>query len=295
MIPNTFSYVKPASLDELFPLMREEGSCLYAGGTDVLVYLRDGNLSPKTLIDVKALAELRSIRETEGGYFVGAAEPVQDVAKHPLLQPFAALCQGAGSIGCMELRNRATIGGNICNGSPSADSVPGLLVHDARVSLLSENGRRTVALCDFLLAPGKAALEPGEIMEGVLLPKPVAGAQSRYYRRTRVKGMDLSGISAAIYCEAGKELANIRIAFGALYKTVSRARSAEGILNAGPLDAKNLDEKLDAAVAAILSEVNPRKTSLRASPAYKKAMVPVLIRKGLEEMCNDVLKGGASA
>lgn len=277
MIPDTFLYVKPTTLNELFAQMKEPGALPYAGGTDVMPYLREGKLSPRLLVDVKALKELHGIRRTSNGVFIGAAESLREVSGNSLMRPFTAICQGAGAVGCMEIRNRATIGGNICNGSPSADSVPGLLVYDAKASLLCTSGRRTMPLCDFLLAPGKVALGQGEILEGVLLPEPKTDSQSRYYRRTRVKGMDLSGISAAIYCEG---LSDIRIAFGALYKTVARASSAETILNAEPF----CRNTLDAAVAAILSEVSPRKSSLRASPEYKKAMVPVLIKRALEEM-----------
>lgn len=276
----SFSYHRPSTLAELFDLLAEPESQIYAGGTDLLVYLRDGKLSPRPLVDIKALSELHGIHETDGGVFIGAAEPVGDVASHPLLERYTALRMGAGAIGCAELRNRATIGGNLCNGSASADSAPGLLVHDARVRLISVTGSRTLFLNDFLLAPGRVDLSHGEVMEGVILPPLAPSAKSRYLRRTRVKGMDLSGISVAVYCEEG--LRQIRIAFGALFPTVMRSKTTEAILNEshGEID----EITWIRAATAMTVGANPRRTSLRASPEYKKAMAPVLVRMALEDI-----------
>lgn len=277
MIIANYEYAKPTSLPELYRLAETENAVKLAGGTDLMLELRDQKISPPLVIDLKGLPELRGIREENGGIFIGAGEPVQAVVEHPLCQPYTALVQGAGHIGCYEIRWRATIGGNICNGSPSADSVPGLLVYDAKAVLVSAAGERVIPLQSFLLGPGRVDLQPGEVLKGVLLPPPAPGSSSRYYRRSRVKGMDLSGLSAAVYCEG---LSNFRIALGAAWPTVARARMAEEVLNAGPFTLQRLEE----AIAAILSDVNPRRSSMRASPEYKKAMIPVLIKMGIEEM-----------
>ena len=197
--------------------------------------------------------------------------------EHPLTQDYHALVEGAGHIGCYEIRNRATIGGNICNGSPSADSVPGLLLYDADVRLVSLQGERTLSLESFLLGPGKVDLRSGEVLQGVTLKPPVPGGRSKYYRRSRVKGMDLSGLSAAVYCEGFK---NFRIALGAAWPTVARARKAEEILNGGPYS----DRLVEEAANAIVNDISPRRSSMRASPEYKKAMIPVLIRMAIEEL-----------
>lgn len=213
----------------------------------------------------------------EGGLFIGAVETVQDVVEHPLAQPYHALVEGAGHIGCYEIRNRATIGGNICNGSPSADSVPGLLLYDARVLLMSLEGERELSLEAFLLGPGKVDMRPGEVLKGVIVKAPGPGGKSKYYRRSRVKGMDLSGLSAAVYCEGYK---NFRIALGAAWPTVARAREAERILNGAPYSEALAQE----AAMAIVNDINPRRSSMRASPEYKKEMIPVLIKMAIEEL-----------
>lgn len=286
MIPNV-EYIKPKTLEETFLLLEKEGSVALAGGTDVVVNLREEKLDPQLLVDLKGLKELKGIKEISEGIWIGALEPVQKAVEHPLIAPYTALVEGGGSIGCLEIRYRATIGGNICNGSPSADSVPGLLLYDAKAVIASKMGERTVSLESILLGPGKVDLKKGEILKGVILPKAKEGSKSKYYRRTRVKGMDLSGVSVAVYAESpsieGKS--NIRIALGAVMPTVARGRKGEAIL-AGK---KLTDELLEEAINEILKDVNPRKGSLRAEPEYKKKMVAVLIKKALSEMNGGVL------
>lgn len=277
MIIGDYAYLKPTSLEALYAALAQPDSHVLAGGTDIVLALRDDKIKPSAVVDIKAVPELRGIRQQGDKLFIGAAEPVQAVVEHPLTQPYTALVQGAGHIGCYEIRRRATIGGNICNGSPSADSVPGLLVYDAEAVLVSAEGRRVLPLCDFLLGPGRVALAPGEVLLGVLLPGVAEGSQSRYYRLSRVKGMDLSGLAAAVYCEG---LSGFRIAFGAAWPTVARARKAEAILNSAPFSTALLTQ----AANAILDEVKPRRSSMRASPEYKRTMIPQLIKMGIEEM-----------
>jgi len=282
MIREGFGYEKPTTVERLFELMKRDGVKILAGGTDVIPLMREGRLSPKFIVDIKGIEEFRGVYPLGDELFIGAAEPVEAVTQHPLTRAYTAFVQGAGSLGCPEIRWRATVGGNICNGSPSADSVPGLLVYDADVILVSENGERITPLESFLLGQGKTGLRAGEVMKGILLKKPIDGSQSRYYRRTRVKGMDLSGLSAAIYCEG---LSGFRIALGAAWPKVARAREAERILAGKPFSKALLAE----AVQTILSDINPRANSLRASPDYKRAMIPVLIEKGISDMNGGML------
>ena len=284
MIREGFAYEKPATVARLFELMKEDGVKLLAGGTDIVPLMREGRLSPRLIVDIKGIEEFRGVHPHGDGVFIGAAEPVEAVVRHPLARPYTAFIEGAGSLGCPEIRWRATVGGNICNGSPSADSVPGLLVYDADVVLVSESGQRVTPIEGFLLGPGKTDLRPGEAMKGILLKNPVEGSQSRYYRRTRVKGMDLSGLSAAIYCEG---LSGFRIALGAAWPTVARARKAEAVLAGKPFSKALLAE----AVEAILSDISPRASSLRASPDYKRAMIPILIEMGISDMNGGALDG----
>jgi CO/xanthine dehydrogenase FAD-binding subunit len=280
MIHEGFDYEKPVTVERLFELIEQDGVKILAGGTDVVLMMRERRLSPRLVVDIKGIKEFQGVRPCGDGVFIGATEPVEEVVHHPLTRPYTAFVQGGGSLGCPEIRRRATVGGNICNGSPSADTVPGLLVYDADVILINKNGERVTPIEDFLIGPGKTDLRPGEVLKGVVLKKPADGSQSRYYRRTRVKGMDLSGLSAAVYCEG---LSNFRIALGAAWPKVARAREAERILAGKPFSPALLAE----AIQAILSDISPRASSMRASPDYKRAMIPVLIETGISEMIGD--------
>ncbi|MCL2695048.1 MAG: xanthine dehydrogenase family protein subunit M [Clostridiales bacterium] len=284
MILNACPYEKPTTLQRLLELNQTPGAKLLAGGTDLVLVMKENKAEPALLIDIKNVPELHGIYAIPGGIFIGAAEPIQEVVEHPLTQVYHALVEGAGRIGCYEIRLRATIGGNICNGSPSADSVPGLLLYDADVVVAGRSGTRVSTLESFLLGPGRVDLQEGEVLLGVNLKTPNPNAKSKYYRCSRVKGMDLSGISAGIYCE-GKS--NFRIAFGAAWPTVARAKAAEEILNAGPYT----PERLQQAIAATLETVHPRRSSMRASPEYKRAMVGELIQMGIEELTGGACNG----
>ncbi len=282
MIPNSFDYLKVKSMDELFEAMQKEDSVLLAGGTDVCVVLREEKISPKHIIDIKAVPELKGIKESTEGVWIGASELIQKVVEHDLIQQYPALVMGAGSVGCYEIRCRATIGGNICNGSPSADSVSGLLVYDAIAVIASKDSERKMPLAEFLLKPGKVDLNAGEVLKGVIIPKPEKNSNSVYYRRSRVKGMDLSGISCAVYSNGLKD---VRIALGAVWPTVARAKKAEDILNSEGIN----EDSFIKAVNVILEDVSPRKGSLRANPEYKKAMIGALIKKGINQLNGGVL------
>lgn len=278
MFPNAFDYEKPKNLAQAFSLLTSKDAVILAGGTDLILALRDDKIQPDCVVDIKALRDLQGIEALEeGGVRIGAATLIQDMVEHPLIAPYTALVQGAGVIGCYEIRCRATLGGNICNGSPSADSVPGLLLYDAQVVLASEQESRTLPLESFLLGPGRVDLRPGELLTAVLLPPPAPQAQSRYFRSTRVKGMDLSSVSVGVYCEGP---AQVRIALGAVTPTVSRARQGEALLAQGPLTKESLNQALE----VIQKGLAPRKSSLRATPEYKIEMVGVFVRKALGEM-----------
>lgn len=286
MLPD-FDYVKPKSLTEALEYLEKENSLALAGGTDVVVNLRAEKIRPGIIVDIKGIDELKGIRRIDEGIWIGALTAIDDVVHSPLLSPYRALVEGAGVLGCLEIRYRATIGGNICNGSPSADSLPGFLLYDAEAVLISRRGERRMMLQSFLKGPGKVDLAPGELLNGVILPPPPANSDSRYYRKSRVKGMDLSSVSVAVLAKDLNEplKSEIRIALGAVLPTVARMKNAEEFLAANkPFDERKLDE----AIAIMLNEVSPRKSSLRATPEYKKEMIKVLIKQAVKE-----ISGGA--
>lgn len=280
-----FDYIKPNTLTDALEYLEKENAAILAGGTDMVVNLKSGKINPSFLIDIKGLKELKGIVKVDGGIFIGALTTIDDIKNSPLLSRYRALVEGAGVLGCLEIRYRATIGGNICNGSPSADTVPGLLVYNAKVEIISKHGSRIIPLENFLIEAGKVDLRKGELLKGVLLPDLEENSSSRYYRVSRVKGMDLSSVAVAVYLKDVDlpVFSEIRIALGAVQKTVVRMKNAEQYLQGKPYTLQNIDK----AIEIILSEINPRAGSLRATPYYKKKMVGYLIKEAIREM-----KGG---
>lgn len=278
----SFEYVKPHNLTEAFDYLEKENATVLSGGTDVIVNLKSGKINPFVIVDIKELNELKGIKTNEDGVFVGALTTIDEIKNSPLLSDYRALREGAAVLGCLEIRYRATIGGNICNGSPSADTVPGLLVYDAKVEIISKNGSRIMSLENFLNGPGKVNLKKGELLKGIILPYPEKKSSSRYYRISRVKGMDLSSVSVAVYLNEldSTVFSDVRIALGAVQKTVVRMRKAENFLKGKQVTSQNIDNAME----IILSEINPRSGSLRASPYYKKKMVEYLIKKAISDM-----------
>jgi len=277
-----FDYVKPNSLTEALKDLNEEGALALAGGTDVLVNLREEKIKVKKLVDLKGLKELKGIKKIPGGVLIGALTPVEEIVRSPLLKGYRALQEGASRLGCLEIRWRATIGGNICNGSPSADTVPGLLIYDAEVIIYSKEGEKKINLEDFLTGPGKVKINQGEVLTAIILPEAAPLGDSRYYRISRVKGMDLSSINIGIYAapQGVNGMTWIKIALGAVLPKVTRMHEAEEFMNKELLTKIRLEE----AINNIVTKISPRVGSLRATPAYKKVMVEKLIKKGILEM-----------
>jgi CO/xanthine dehydrogenase FAD-binding subunit len=280
-----FDYLVPKDINEACKLLIRDNCLALAGGTDVMVHLREGKISPDIVVDLKGLKELIGIKENENEILIGALTPIQSIARSEILKPYTAFIEGASSLGCFEIRNRATLGGNICNASPSADTVPGLLVYDAKIKINSKEGHRIIPLQDFYQGLGNKDLKKGEILTEIILPKNMSG-KSKYYRRTRVKGMDLSGVSVAVYLDLEEGQKNIirdaKVALGSVLPQVSRVLKLEESIK-GKYD----ESKINVALADLLQELKPRKTSIRANPNYKKQMVHVLVKRAINELMGD--------
>ena len=224
---------------------------------------------------------------------IGATRTAGKVAGNPLIcQDYTALAVGAGLIGSVQIRNMATIGGNICNASPSADTAPGLLVLDARAVLAGAEGERTLALEDFFLGPGKTALQPGELLVRLELPSPLVHSGSFYLRHTPRAWMDLAFVGAAAAVQLGEEgeILSVRIALGAVAPVPMRAfRAEERLTGCQP------DKTLLAEVASLAaSEARPI-DDLRASADYRRHITAVLTRRAIEQAIANAKKGQAVA
>jgi CO/xanthine dehydrogenase FAD-binding subunit len=280
----TLTYLAPANLDSLFQLMADyPQATIMAGGTDLLVEARKHGL-PSYLLDIKNLKELNYIKIEAGYLAIGAATNINAIKESPEIEIWCpALRKAAEAFGCYEIRNRATLGGNVMRASPGAEFAPLLWVYEAKVRLLASSGFREMAILDFITAAGKTKRMPNEILEAVLLPLYDPKNSLQGYRRiARVAGMDLASLNAAVLIlnAFDPEARQMRIAFGAVAPLPDRPTEVEALL-AG----KKITRELLAKAKVMLYEhYQPRATSLRATPEYKKIMTGNLLEMMLEEM-----------
>jgi len=287
-VKGEFSYLKPQNLIDAHQALKGEGAHLLAGGTDLLVQIRSGKRNPRVLVDLKGLEELNGIEDRGDFIRVGSLTTINQILDSELLKAYSALLDGARVLGCCEIRHRATIGGNICNASPSGDVlIPLLLFEPVLVIQNFDNGKREVPMGNFFEGTGKTMLAQGEILTEILLPK-VPGRKSLYRKKSRVKGMDLSSISLALSAypsPSGRY--NFRIAFGAVTARPGRMIEAEKVLSGKPLSV----ELIDQAVTAVQQVISPRESSLRGTPEYKRAMISVMLKDGITELVGgDILE-----
>lgn len=261
----SLEYLRPASLGELLAMMRQHGPAarLLAGGTDLLVRARkerDFTGGPLVVIDLKRVAELRSdVIEFDRHVRIGARAVMTDViADARIVEHFPALIEAAMVVGSVQIRNRATIAGNLCNASPAADTAPALLAYRACLNLVSEAGLRQLPIDDFFAGAGRTVLAPGEIVESIDLPLPTEPTGGAFARLTRRHGVDLAIVNL---CCVVRESGDMRMAFGAV----------------GPRPFV-VTSRQDVALDDVLKHASPI-SDLRASKEYRMAMLPILARR----------------
>ncbi|MCY4639633.1 MAG: xanthine dehydrogenase family protein subunit M [Chloroflexi bacterium] len=227
-----FDYARPTSLAEAVRTLRSlgEGARPLGGGTDLLVQVKEGHLRPAALVSLAGIAELDGVGLAgDGSLRVGARATMQEVADHAAVRErFSALADGAAVVGSYQTRNAATIGGNVCNAAPSADTSPPLVALSARAQIAGVGGEREIAVEELWSGPGRTTLEPGEIVTAFVVPTPPPGSGSHYERHTPRKVMDIAvvGVSTQLTIDGGV-VAAARIALGAVAPTVIRAVRAE--------------------------------------------------------------------
>lgn len=277
-----FAFYAPASLPEALSVLREQGQGgrLLAGGTDLLVQMKERDLAPRYVVSLRNLRELRSISANpDDGLTVGARVPLRDVELHPEVQArYQALAQAAGVVGSIQVRNLATLGGNICNAAPSADTAPALLVLDARAIVAEASGSREVAVEDLFVGPGRTTVRPWEILVSVRCPLPAAGSGSAYLRHTPRAELDIAVVGAAAALTlAGGRITAARVALGAVAPTPLRLARVEEALCGNAATAETL------ATAAALAAEDVRPISdQRGSADFRRHLSAVLTRRVLE-------------
>jgi CO/xanthine dehydrogenase FAD-binding subunit len=272
-----FCYARPNDLNEALSLLAEHGpdARVLAGGTDVLVRLRLGHMRPGIVVDVKHIGELRSdIVETGGFLRIGARAVMTDIiADLRIRRHFPALVEAAAVVGSVQIRNRATLAGNICNASPAADTAPVLLAHGARVNLIASSGPRHVPLPEFFVGPGRTVLGPGELVESIDLPLASDTTGAAFARVTRRRGVDLATINL---CCVVTGTGRVRFAFGAVGPRPFVVEDDTGALVGASGRAAQ-----DTALNRVIAHATPI-SDLRANRDYRVAMLSVMSRRALD-------------
>ncbi len=272
-------YFRPASLKETFQLLTSYSGLakILAGGTDLLIQQAIESSPETAVVSLRDIEDLRQIEKTaEGDIFVGAMVKHTEVAQSPLVNEyFPALAKASHWVGSPSIRNVATIGGNICNASPSADTAPPILAYDAKAIIVSPSGEKVFGLEDFFTGPSTNALKRGEILKGfVLTPKP--GWVADYEKLGLRKAMEIAivNVCVAVEMDEHKRCSGIRIALGAVAPTPIRAKEAETIFKNQRVTPELIQKCADVAV----EETKPI-SDIRASAEYRKEMVGFLVKK----------------
>lgn len=278
-----FDYVAPQTVEEALELKDRwrEGAAFLAGGTNLIVELRAQKIKPKIVIDLSGLRELDYIREADGRIHIGSVVTVTDLLHSDLLsQSGPVLCQAARRFATPLVRNQATVGGNLANASPAADTAVPLLALEAEAELISKKrGRRQVALADFFLGPQQTIVESDELVADISFPAMREGMKGVYIKLGRRNAMAISVVSVAVVLTwEGDHCRQARIALGAVAPTPIRASDSEVMLERERLSPALL-ERCGKAAAAATSPID----DIRASAQYRRAMSAVLVRRALAQ------------
>jgi CO/xanthine dehydrogenase FAD-binding subunit len=281
-----FEYLKAGSPQEVFDLLIEKGPAirLMMGGTDLFIQMRDRNSGPATLLDVKGLPGMEEIGfDNKTGLTVGAAVTLNQLsADQDVEKVYPVLSQSADTVGNYQLRNRATLGGNICNASPSADMAPALLIYEATMILVSPRGERALPVIDFWVGPGKTALEKDEYLKAIHFPLPPKGAAGQYIKLGRSKMGDLAVVGVGVLGFPDPETTpkiRFRIGINSTAPTPYRVPSVEDYLAKN-----NLTEEVLLRAAEDAMGISAPIEDVRATALYQKKMVRNLTLKGLREI-----------
>jgi CO/xanthine dehydrogenase FAD-binding subunit len=280
-----FTYLAPGTLTEALEMRAlQRGACMVmAGGTDLVPKLKSRKITaPQLIIDLKHIPDLDYIRYDEkNGLSIGALATLRAIEKSSLIcAKYPILSEAAASMASIQVRNRGTAAGNICNAVPSADLAPALLVLEAGLILASKQGVRRVDIRDFFTGPNQTVVREDEILTEISVPVLPPGSRGCYLKLSPRRAMDLAvtGVAVLGTCDNGV-FKKVRIGLGAVAPTPIRAKKAEEILRGQEITADNIEKAAEAAA----QEARPIDDH-RASADYRREMVKVLTRRALEQI-----------
>jgi CO/xanthine dehydrogenase FAD-binding subunit len=275
-----FAYARPRTLAQAVALMEEHGPDvrLLSGGTDLLIALRNHAVEPRVVIDLKRVEELQPTIDEDGDKLsITASVVMTDIVEDARIQTyFPALAEAAVVVGSVQIRNRATLAGNICNCSPAADTAPPLLVYHATVVVAGRNERRRIPIDDFIRGPGETALEPGELVTAIELPIPKGPYGAAFTRLARRRGTDLASITL---CCGVDPQGVTRLSYGSVGPRPLLVVDESGVL----ADRTAPEDRRAAVLDRMFVDASPAPAFFyRAGPEYRLAMLRVLGRRALE-------------
>ena len=244
-----FDYDSPNSIAEVTSLLanKKEDARILAGGTDLIVQLREGRRAANLVVDIKNIPELKKISfDEKAGLVIGASASCSDICNDPnVIKHFPGLVDGISLIGGVQIQSRASVGGNLCNASPAADSIPALIVHEAVCNIVGPKGSRTMPVEEFCVAPGKNALQAGEFLVSISVPLPKENSGSNYLRFIPRNEMDIAEVgvgSSVVLDKDKKKFVSARIALGAVAPTPLLAIEAGNFLAGKDITSENVKE-----------------------------------------------------
>lgn len=282
MIP-PFDYKTPNTIEETIELLwQAEGKAkIIAGGTDLVIGLRNGGQSPQSIIDITKIEELRKIEERNGTVSIGAAVTHSEIANASLVKKYGKVLSDAVSeIGSPQIRNIGTIGGNIINASPAADTIPPLVVLNAKGKVVSKEGERQVPFDQLFKGPYKTGLKPHELLTQITFQKLSSNMKSSFIRLARRDAMAIARMSVAIILRIEKNrIKDVRIAVGSVTPTPQRMSEAEAFLKGKSPDEESLQK-----ASLKVSDTMIRQSGIRPSTSYKKPVVEALFMRAMKKV-----------
>jgi carbon-monoxide dehydrogenase medium subunit len=283
-LPN-FEYLAPGNPAELAAMLTKYGkeARILSGGTDLLVQMKEYDLTPKYVIDITGLGELSTISfEEESGLVIGSAAKMDELLRVPVVRErYQALWTATETVGARQILAMSSLGGNICNASPAADTPPAMVAFDADVKLVSADESRRMPLLDFILGNRKTALREGEYLESISLAAPPPDSGSAYHHFRVRGGMEIAMVSTTVNVRVDpdtRSVKDLRIVLGVVAPTPIRARDAEQMI-AGQVP----DEELLASAAEACAKVSRPIDDFRASAEYRREMLKVLFERAFNE------------
>lgn len=279
-----FEYLAPKDVNEVCSLLQKhaEKARVIAGGTDLLIHMRHRVLTPQCLIGLKNLSELGRVSHKEGQELrLGPLVTHEAIVRNPVIRErFGALWTACSKVGTPNIRNMGTLGGNLCNAAPSADTAPPLIACRALVKVMGLAGERSLPLEEFFIGPGKTSLQSGEILVEIEVPSPPPRSGMAYLKLPVRTAVDIAAVGVAVFITLdamNDSCQDVRIALGAVAPTPFRSRRAEEIMRGEMMT----DAVIQKAAQIASEECHPRIGSIRASVEYRRSMVEVLTKQAI--------------